>query len=56
MKESTLATIAGAITALGIAWAVFAGAEYELPIVVKMLIISMPVVGGLLTKSFHKGK
>lgn len=50
MKQSNIATLAGLLTALGVAWAVFI--EPHSPLWFKLLISSLPAIGGWLTNSF----
>ena len=50
MKQSQIATLAGLLTALGVAWAVFI--EPESPLWFKLLISALPAIGGWLTNSF----
>lgn len=54
MKQSTIATIAGLLTALGTAWAIFI--DHEIPLPIKMLIVAMPAIGGWLTQTFATPK
>lgn len=56
LNESTLATIGGLLTTLGVAWAIFLTPEHEIPLGIKLLIAAMPALGGLITKSFHGKK
>lgn len=56
INESSLATIAGILTSAGVALAMFTGPEYEIPVYIKMAIALLPLMGGVLTKSFHSKK
>lgn len=54
MKQSHIATLAGLLTALGVAWTVFI--EPESPLWFKLLISALPAIGGWLTNSFSPMK
>jgi hypothetical protein len=54
MKQSRIATIAGLLTTLGVAWAVFI--EPTSPMWFKLIVSSLPAIGGWLTTSFSKQK
>lgn len=54
MKQSTIATLAGLLTALGVAWAVFI--EPNSPLWFKLIVSALPALGGWLTTSFSKQK
>jgi hypothetical protein len=54
MKQSTIATLAGLLTALGTAWAVFI--DHEVHMALKMTIVAMPAIGGWLTQTFSAPK
>lgn len=54
MKHSTIATIAGLLTALGVAWTSIV--EPDSPLWFKLLVTTLPAIGGWLTTSFSKIK